>query len=125
MLSITKDFASVEGIDLEVYAGVDNMILIKITDEDGQLIAPVGGSFEAKVKRQRGGSPPTLAVFTATYSEIQQAMQLEMSAAESKKLITKQQDDDFIYFYDLVWLLNDKRIGLCYGKVIVKAGVTI
>lgn len=122
---LTKDFASLEGIDIEVYAGVDNMILIKITDEDGHIIAPTGGTFEAKVKRQRGSSPPTMAAFTATYSEIQQAMQLEMSAAESKKLITKQQDEDFVYFYDLVWLLNGKRIGLCYGKVRVKAGVTI
>ena len=33
--TMTKDFSSLDGIDLEVYAGVDNIIHIDVSDDDG------------------------------------------------------------------------------------------
>ena len=44
MISLTKDFSSLEGIDLEVYAGVDNIIHIDVSDDDGQRIQLEGGT---------------------------------------------------------------------------------
>lgn len=50
---MTKDFSSLEGIDLEVYAGVDNIIHIDVSDDDGQRIQLEGGTYKAEKNARR------------------------------------------------------------------------
>nr|DAE93588.1 MAG TPA: hypothetical protein [Caudoviricetes sp.] len=121
---MTKDFSSLEGIDLEVYAGVDNIIHIDVSDDDGQRIQLEGGTYKAEKKRTPGATSPTMASFDVRWDDIYGALRVFISAAESKKLLTKQSTEDYVYCYDVVWDIDGNKTALCYGKVFVKAGVT-
>lgn len=78
-----------------------------------------------KKKRTPGATSPTMASFDVRWDDIYGALRVFISAAESKKLLTKQSTEDYVYCYDVVWDIDGNKTALCYGKVFVKAGVTI
>lgn len=115
-------FAGIAKKDIEIYAGADNIIRIKLKDEQGESLRFVDCQFEAGIKLRTGAKLPD-AVFEVTSDD---GIELRMSAVESTKLIDKTGKHDVNAYYDVMMITNNgERWCIVYGDARIKRGVMI
>lgn len=115
-------FAGISKQDIEIYAGVNNILRINLENNEGERIKLTGGTFEAGVKLNIGAKD-AIARFDVTSDE---RLELRMSATESSKLLKYMGRQDKDGYYDVILLTDDgDRFAVVYGDVSIKRGVMV
>lgn len=115
-------FAGIYQQDIEVYAGVDNLIKIKLENNEGDRIKLLNGTFDAGIKLNIT-SKEAVAKFDVTNDD---ELILRLSTEESSKLLKSLGRQEKNGCYDVIFIADDnKRFAVVYGDVLIKRGVMV
>lgn len=115
-------FAGIYQQDIEVYAGVDNLIKIKLENNEGDRIKLLNGTFDAGIKLNIT-SKEAVAKFDVTNDD---ELILRLSTEESSKLLNSLGRQEKNGCYDVIFIADDnKRFAVVYGDVLIKRGVMV